>query len=91
MISLQFSLLNPWSNRFRNLRHWSGYAPIKHKFWELEILQDTCIFTFELFVTQHRDHAGLSIELGLLGHAVHFTFYDNRHWDYSSNSWEKHE
>jgi hypothetical protein len=91
MISLQFSLTNPWSSRFNNLKHWSGYTPFRNKFWELELLQDASILTCELFITSRRDHAGVSIELGLLGYSVHFTFYDNRHWNYRSSMWEKHE
>jgi len=37
------------------------------------------------------DHAGASIMLGLFGYDVELHFYDTRHWNYLTNTWESHE
>jgi hypothetical protein len=34
-----------------------------------------------------QSHAGLDIELGLLGYCVRFNFYDNRHWNIAEGRW----
>jgi hypothetical protein len=41
--------------------------------------------------TVQQDHAGLDIELGLLGYNAHFNFYDNRHWDSKKKAWQTYE
>jgi len=42
------------------------------------------------FATHGRDHAGLMIELEFLRHFFIINLYDNRHWDYENNCWEKY-
>ena len=87
MISLNFNLRNPWSNRFKNV--WSKvYAtPFKHKFIELELYKDSFIVSFNFNWTIRQSHAGLDLELGLFGYDVHFQFYDNRHWNTEEGRW----
>jgi hypothetical protein len=91
MISLTFSLRNPWSNKFNNL--WSrAYAtPFKNKFVELEFYQNSTLLCFMFGWAVQQDHAGLDIELGLFGYNAHFNFYDNRHWDSKKNAWKTYE
>jgi hypothetical protein len=45
------------------------------------------LFRFEIEITTRQDHAGLNIELGLLGYHIGFTFYDNRHWNEEEGRW----
>ena len=33
------------------------------------------------------DHAGIRLELGLLGYQIDFNWYDTRHWDPEKNCW----
>jgi hypothetical protein len=33
------------------------------------------------------DHAGLRVEIGLLGYDVEFQIYDVRHWDYEQKEY----
>jgi len=88
MISLNFNLRNPWSNTFKNLWCCVYHTPFKNKFIELEIIHDFTLISFMFNWTVRQSHAGLDIELGLLGYNIHFNFYDNRHWDGKSNRWE---
>jgi hypothetical protein len=81
MISLNFNLRNPWSNKFKNLWCRSYVTPFDHKFIELELYKDFSIISFNFAWTIRQSHAGVDIELGLLGYCIHFHFYDNRHWD----------
>jgi hypothetical protein len=88
MIYFNINVRNPrWWERFKNIKYWVGETPIKHKFWEIQIIKNDNLFQFEFEVTTQQDHAGLRLELGLLGYEIHFTFYDNRHWDYETRDW----
>lgn len=82
MISFNFNLINPWSNRFKNLWNRVYTTPFKHKFIELEVMKDTTIVCFMFRLAGRTSHGGLSMDLGLLGYSFSFNFYDNRHWNY---------
>jgi hypothetical protein len=82
MISFSLNIVNPWSNkRWVNTWHRAYDTPHKHKFIELEAFKDNNIASFSFSVTTRTDHAGLMIELGLLGRSFSFNLYDNRHWN----------
>jgi len=90
MISFNFNLSNPWSNRFENLWCKSYSTPFKNKFIELEVLKDTSIVSFMFRFSTRQSHSGLSIEFGLLGYSFNFNLYDNRHWNYEANRYFRH-
>ena len=81
MIVFNFCLSNPFSNRWANIWNRAFELPIKHKFIELEAYKDATIVSFMLRLTTRTDHAGLMIDLGLLGYSVSFQYYDSRHWN----------
>lgn len=75
----------------------SNFLPLWVKHWELsknktleiEILKFTpSLLTLRFQWSKWRDHAGLIIELGLLGYEFNFSIRDNRHWDYENHCWE---
>jgi len=80
LLNLNFSLRNPWSNRFENLWCRAYGTLFKHKFIELEVYKDSSFLSCSLVWTIRQSHAGLDFELGLLGYCFHFNFYDSRHW-----------
>jgi hypothetical protein len=88
MISLNFSLRNPWSNTFKNLWAGSCKTPFNNKFIELEVYKDNSLVSVMFDLSLRRSHAGLVIDLGLLGYNVQLQFYDNRHWDSDTDTWE---
>ena len=81
MISFNFNVRYPWSNRFENLWCRSYATPFKNKFIELEVTRDFTLVSFRFNWTVRQSHAGLDLEVGLFGYCVHFNFYDCRHWD----------
>jgi len=88
MIYFNINIRNPkWWNRFENIKYWAGDTLIKHKFWEVQIIKNDNLLRVEFGVTTQQDHAGINLELGLLGYEIHFTIYDNRHWNYEENRW----
>lgn len=88
MIYVNFNIRNPkWWNRFKLVKVWMGGTPIKNKYWECQINKTDSLFRFEFEVTTQQDHAGVNIELGLIGYEIHFTFYDNRHWNQEKHRW----
>jgi len=84
MIAFSFNIALPW-NRFQTLWNRCHRTPFRNKFVELEVYRNSTLISFQFNWTVCRDHAGLDIELGLAGHAVHFNFYDNRHWNHQKN------
>ena len=91
MINFRFSLENPWWIRFDNIKSWAGKTPFENKFWEVQVMKSDDIVAVDLRITTQTDHAGVDLWLGLLGYAVNLQFYDNRHWDYSTDNWKKHD
>lgn len=89
MITVDFTINNPYSKKFRNLWNRFYNTPFKNKFIELEIYQDATIFVCSFEWTCCRDHASIDIKLGLFNYCVHFNFYDNRHWNYQFSKWDK--
>lgn len=90
MISINFNLRNPWSNSFRNLWCRAYDTPFKSKFIELEFYRDSTLVSFMFNWTIRQSHAGLDIDLGLLGYNVHFNFYDIRHWNTEAGRYYKY-
>lgn len=92
MIYINVSLYWPnWWNRFNSLSTWSGATPIPHKYWEVQIVKHRNLLKFEFGWTVCEDHAGLNLELGLLGYEISFMVYDHRHWDTITNTWRQYD
>ena len=88
MIYFNVNIRNPkWWDRFKNIKCWMGDTFIKHKYWEVQAIKNDNLFRIEFQVTTQQDHAGVNLELGLFGYEVHFTFYDNRHWNHEEGRW----
>lgn len=88
MIYFNFNIRRPgWWNRFANIKNWHGSTPVKHKYWEVQIIKNDNLFRVEFGWTVKEDHAGVNLELGLLGYEIHATVYDSRHWNAEENRW----
>lgn len=91
MIYFNITVRNPaWCDRWANIKNWAGNTPIKNKHWEVQITKCEELFRIEFQWSFKQDHAGIRLELGLLGYKIDFTLYDSRHWDYKNNRWEQH-
>ncbi len=92
MIYFNINVRNPrWWNRFDNIKCWSGPTPFKNKFWEVQIMKCSELFRIEFNWTVREDHAGVKLELGLLGYEAAFSFYDHRHWDIEKEDWMSYD
>lgn len=92
MIHFDIVVRNPaWQNRFASIKTWAGSTPWPNKYWEVQLVQDGELLCVEFEWTTRCDHAGATLELGLLGYKIAFSFYDHRHWDIETNSWNKHD
>lgn len=89
MINISFNIRNPYSQQFKNLWARSWYVA-KHKYLELEVYRDSSLLSFNFSWTIRQSHAGLDIELGVLGYCVHFNVYDNRHWNNEAGRYYKY-
>ena len=81
MISFNFNIRNPWSNRFESFWSRIWKTPFNNKYVELELSRDFTLVSFRFNWTIRQSHAGLDMELGLFGYCVQINFYDNRHWN----------
>jgi hypothetical protein len=91
MISFNFNIRNPWSDKFENLWNCVFTTPFDHKVVELEITNDFTLLSFHFNYTIRQSHAGLEFELGMFGYCLMFHFYDTRHWDKDTGTWEDHD
>jgi hypothetical protein len=87
MINLDFTISNPFSDRFRILASKCKMLT-KHKAVEANIYWEANIIKLSLVYSTRQDHAGLQIEVGLFGYDFELHFYDTRHWDYKTHQWE---
>lgn len=89
MIYLSVGLSNPWGRPFNNL--WNRSGPLtKNKSWEVELCATRTVIGFEFGYTRRQSHAGVTLELSLLGCSVCFMIYDTRHWNHNVGDWEVH-
>jgi hypothetical protein len=86
MIHYSFRIRNPYSNRFEHAVTKHGIVT-QNKAWEFNIYRTSTIFSNSLELTMRSDHAGLRLEIGLLGYDVEFQIYDVRHWDHSQKGY----
>jgi hypothetical protein len=90
MINFNFSLRNPFSDRWANVYSYDKRVS-KNKAVELEVLEENTIVSLGIRITAMQDHAGVNLELGLLGYSVSLHFYDTRHWDETTSTWAKYD
>ncbi len=86
MINLNFTIENPFSDRFETLASTSKILT-KYKAVEANVYRTATIVKFSVAYSIRRDHAGLRIEIGLFGCDCEFHIYDTRHWDYENKCW----
>ena len=90
MINLNFSIDNPFSERFAILASTSKKLT-KHKAIEASAYRAATIITLSLDYTIKQDHAGLRVVVGLFGYECEMHFYDIRHWSYEKQQWETYD
>jgi hypothetical protein len=81
MIYYSFRIKNPYSDRLQHAVTKQGVVT-QNKAWEFNVYRTATVFALGLELSMRRDHAGLRLEIGLLGYDVEFQIYDVRHWDY---------
>ena len=88
MINFSFGISHPFDIEFKNFWCRTWETPFEHKSVELEVYTTEDLIGCNFLWTRQRDHAGLDLQLSLLGICIHFNFYDNRHWNYDFKTWE---
>lgn len=81
MIYFGFNITNPWCRRWENIWNKVFVTPHPSKYIELEVFKDNTIVSFSFKLSTRTDHAGVNIDMGLLGYTFNFNFYDIRHWN----------
>jgi hypothetical protein len=81
MITFEFRLSNPWSDRWRLVvaknKHWKK----AHKVLECNLYKTSTIARIEVNCNPAGDHAGVRCMIGAFGFDVELHFYDTRHAD----------
>lgn len=87
MINFNFTITNPFNHRFNIILSKHGKFT-KNKAWEINAYKNNVIIGFNFRWTARGDHAGVTLEAGILGYEFEIKVYDCRHWDYKFNKWE---
>lgn len=88
MLTLNLGIRLPINIQFENVWNKTFYTPFKNKMVELEIYKDNVLASVFFDFSIGQSHAGVSIDVGLLGYNFRFNFYDIRHWNYTEDRWE---
>lgn len=91
MIDINLRLSNPFSDHFNSGRTWNGIIGSSYKCWEVQIMETNTVLEFNFALTFRQDHAGIRLELGLLGRNICAQIYDARHWNRNENRWENYD
>jgi hypothetical protein len=75
-------------NNFKNIYCILRETPFPHKFLEFQVYRDNVLIGFNFEYTVKTDHAGLWTSISLFFISIDFQIYDNRHWDFKTNTWE---
>jgi hypothetical protein len=90
MINLQLNIFNPWSSRWDIL--WNKTKMIgQYNAVEFNGYRTNHVINVDFNFNPAGDHGGARITLGLFGFDIELHFYDTRHWDYTTNTWEYYE
>lgn len=83
MINFNFSLTNPFSNRWDSRFTLSKLNPfnIQNHCIEFNGYATNDIINIEFSLTTRVDHAGFRIYIGLFGYSLELHYYNCRHWD----------
>ena len=87
MINLNFELSIPYIDRWATIYVIGGMLA-KYKAWEFQIVKSTTLVQLAINYRMSGDHAGLQIDVGLLGYSINCSIYETRHWDYEKRCWE---
>lgn len=79
MINFNFSLENPFSNKFENV-FCKNFNVTENKNIEVECYNSATIIQLEFSITTRCDHAGFDFRLGFLGYTIGISMLDGRHW-----------
>jgi hypothetical protein len=90
MINFDFSIKNPFTDRWNTIFFKNGVLP-RHKAWEFNGYRTHFIIDASLHYTYKGDHAGFQITAGLFGYCLEFGIYDTRHWDYEKDDWKNYD
>ncbi len=92
MIYIGFNLLNPFSENKFSIVTAKHMCVTKHKTLEIQLSKhQSCLLSFSLRITMNENHSGFMLSVGLFGYIFDVNLYDNRHWDYETKDWVKHE
>ena len=87
MILLQFNISNPLSDTWTILWNKSSFLS-KNKAIEFNGYRTNHIINVDFNFNPKGDHAGARVMLGVLGFDIELHFYDTRHWNWETDTWE---
>lgn len=91
MIEFNAVIRNPFSHRFSTFFYRGGEFPMKNKCWEVQGMLTNDILNINFSLTTRTDHAGLRVQLGLLGVNFCLDVYDSRHWNDDADGWQTYQ
>ena len=89
MLNFSLKLLNPFCKEYFENIFCTAWQLSKNKFLEFEITYfSKTIIDIDFSITTKCDHAGVSLEVGILCISMHINLYDSRHWNETTDAWK---
>jgi hypothetical protein len=85
MLQCSFMLTNPFIKRFDVKTRVIRIS--EYKTLDLNLTKDNNIISFYLRWAIRESHAGICVDVGILGYSIGFEFADVRHWDSQKGTW----
>jgi len=84
------SIYNPYNKIYKEYYYRDKQIPNTNKAILIQIYKNNNLLSLDFNWTLSQSHAGIFLELGILGYNILLNLYDKRHWDYENNRWEEH-
>ncbi len=93
MISFSFNIANPFKHEPFKIYWQRDIVISKNKNLEIGFYRYAWnLFEFQVDLRwRGSDHAGPSFEINVLGYTARLGISDSRHWDSTTNDWQKHD
>lgn len=93
MLYFNFKITNPFRAEVSRSYFCIFKSLTKNKHIEVEsTYHSQTLFQFEVDVSFiGKDHAGVSLDLTIFHRNLRVVFYDSRHWNYDTQTWEIYE
>ena len=91
MISFNFTVSNPFSKQKWKTKFCRSVMLSKYKELDIQVTEDKTVIGISFYWNIKQDHAGVGLELSLVGNTMMLSISDTRHWDEDTGEFQIYE